>query len=60
MRHPTLIDTRKSAVYTVLYPVAWKAGYVSTGNVPTNAVYANGKPIPNPLGSGYLVYGAVV
>lgn len=28
--------------------------------VPANAIYAAGQPIPNPVGDGYLTYGAIV
>ena len=29
-------------------------------DIPVNAIYANGDPIPDPSGTGYLRYGASV
>ena len=32
----------------------------ASGDIPTNAIYANNEPIPDPSGTGYLRYGASV
>jgi hypothetical protein len=31
-----------------------------SSDIPTNAIYANGEPIPDPSGTGYLRYGDII
>ena len=37
---------------------AASASDTPSSNIPDNAIYANGEPIPDPSGGGYLTYGA--
>ena len=57
MLHPIVHNTILTPLVDILRPVSWRAGaVVSPSDIPANAIYANGEPIPDPSGTGYLTY----
>jgi len=54
MIYPVVITPQWRPVLDARTPTQWGAS--SSGDIPTNAIYANNEPIPDPSGTGYLTY----
>ena len=57
--HPVAVNPVVNPLVGILNMPAWRAGKLAPdGAIPDNAIYANGEPITDPSGTGYLTYGA--
>jgi len=50
-----LVENKREVLPSVLDMARWQIG-ASTGDIPANAIYADGSPIPDLSGTGYLLY----